>query len=234
MTPKIAVVVAGVLFTAACQTTEAVRIDSIPKYGQPEVVRPARLRQADEDFIKEAMKGFSTRRQASAAWFQEGERYLAEGNIDYAMRRYNQSWLLDPTNFQPYWGFGRILLEQDKRDEAVEQLEAAVTRVDNPKYEVALLVDTATAYAYNGERFAGQNMADRAAANFSKANETYARAEKLQPYNGNIYRRWAIARFLEKDYPAAWFNVKRARELGARPLPGGFMHRLSSRMPEPR
>jgi len=37
---------------------------------------------------------------------------MSEGNLDYAMRRYNQSWLLNPNNYQPYWGFGRILLQQ--------------------------------------------------------------------------------------------------------------------------
>ena len=234
MRTKVRIVFAVAFFAAACQTTDTVRIDNIPMYGQPEVERPAELKRADEDFIRDAMKGFSTRREASTAWWLKGERHMEDRNLDYAMRRFNQSWLLDPTNFGPYWGFGRVLLEQDKQAEAVKQFEAAVERLDNPKYEVALLVDAATAYAFNGERLMDQNSADRAAANFAKANETYARAAKLQPDNGNIYRRWAIARYLEKDYAAAWSNVKRGRMLGEHQWPRGFLESLSASMPEPR
>ncbi len=67
----LSVALVGVMLIG-CQTTDTVRIDNIPMYGQPEVVRPASLRQADEDFVKEAMKGFSSRREASTAWWRQG------------------------------------------------------------------------------------------------------------------------------------------------------------------
>ena len=225
---------AVLLLISGCQTTNTVRIDNVPMYGQPEVVRPDPLRQADEAFVSEAEKGFSTRREASNAWFRQAESFMEERNLDLAMRRYNQSWLLDPTNFRAYWGFGRVLLEQENFEAAVEQFETSVSLLDDPKYDVALLVDAATAYAYAAENDAEQGNRGRAAAYFKKANDTYAEAVGKNAENGNIYRRWAIALFLEKRYAEAWKNVALARKYRARPLPESFLRALSKKVPEPR
>jgi hypothetical protein len=64
-------------------------------YGQPEIPRPDFLKKADEVFIKQAVAGLGSREKASEAWWLEGEKYMAQGNLDFAMRRYNQSWLLN-------------------------------------------------------------------------------------------------------------------------------------------
>lgn len=80
------------------------RIDNIAMYGQPEIARPDFLKKADEDFIKQATSGFGSREAASKAWFAEAEKFMSQRNLDFAMRRYNQSWLLNPNNYQPYWG----------------------------------------------------------------------------------------------------------------------------------
>jgi len=65
------------------------RIDNVPMYGHPEVVRSDELKVQDEIFIAEAIKGIGTREQASDAWRAQVERFLAKLNYDLAMRRYN-------------------------------------------------------------------------------------------------------------------------------------------------
>ena len=107
------------------------RIDSIPMYGQPAIPRPDNLKKADEDFIKEAVAGLGSREAASKAWFAQGEEYMQRRDLDYAMRRYNQSWLLNPGNYQPYWGFGRVMLERGKFEEAIQHLDKAKSLVDD-------------------------------------------------------------------------------------------------------
>jgi len=121
-------VIALIWSISGCATGPAEqRIDNIPMYGQPNIPRPDVLKKADEDFIKQASSSFGGNREAaSKAWFVEADKFMSQGNLDYTMRRYNQSWLLNPNSYQPYWGFGRVMLERDKMDEAIGYLEKAI------------------------------------------------------------------------------------------------------------
>lgn len=221
---------------SACQTTgDVVRIDNVPMYAQPKVERPEFLKKADRAFIEDAMAamrknaGTTTRREASRVWYLEGERFLEGRNIDYAMRRYNQAWLLDPENFQPYWGFGRAMLAQDKLDMAIENFERALALLDSPRHKIALSVDTATAYSVRGKHdasFAGQD--------FARANKLFSDSMKADPKQPNVYRRWAMALYREGRYADAWAKVAEARRRNSRPFPPGFLAALSKRMQEPR
>jgi len=111
------VIVGGLVLLAACAgprpLTGTDRIDNVPMYGQPQIPRPETHRKADEEFISQAAAKFGGREQASKVWAAQAERFMAQGNHDFAMRRYNQSWLLNPNHYAPYWGFGRVMLERD-------------------------------------------------------------------------------------------------------------------------
>src|SRR3989344_8037606 len=121
------------------------RIDNIPMYGQPEIPRPDFLKKADEDFIKQATSGFGNREAASKAWYAEADKFMSQGNLDYAMRRYNQSWLLNPNNYQPYWGFARVMDARDNYDGAFKYFKKANELINDPFQKPALLSDAAIA-----------------------------------------------------------------------------------------
>lgn len=214
------------MFVTACASPGGVRIDNIPMYGQPEVQRPPVLKQADEDFIKEVAGTIPDRKEASKIWWAQAEKFMAQGNIDLAMRRYNQSWLLDPDNYQPYWGFARVSLEQGKTAEAIEFLSKVKGLINDPFQEVALLADTGTAYTVMAETATGK---DRY---FSLANKNFAASTELDPKYANSWRRWAFSLFEQGKYSEAWVKVKRARELKARPFPESFINALSQKQPE--
>lgn len=236
---KIAIFFLLGLIASACQTTNnVVRIDNIPMYGQPGVERPAQLKEADQNFIKTAMatiqrhKPPASRRKASEEWFQVGESFMNERNVDFAMRRYNQSWLLDPDNYQPYWGFGRAMLGAKLFDRSIVNFERAISLLDNPKYEPALLIDTAAAYMSRG---ASRNKATNpsAAEDFKQANKLFAKVAKKYPTNANLNRWWAVALFVEKRYRDAWVQVKKTRGRKFIPFPEGFISDLTAKMAEP-
>ncbi len=170
----VGIVMLGSLF--GCALADGVRIDSLPMYGQPEVERPDFLKKADEAFIEKATRGIGSREKASQAWFAEGNRLLREGHPDIAMHRYNQSWLLNPDNYQPYWGFARILLEQDRMDDAIRFFEKAETLIDDPYQKPALLSDMGSAYTYKGKHVRHY---------FSKANQKFSESTGLDPAYGN-------------------------------------------------
>ena len=203
----------------------SVRIDNIPMYGQPEIERPENLKKADEEFIKKASSGFGSREEASKAWWAQGERFMNEGNLDYAMRRYNQSWLLDPTNYQPYWGFARVALEEDKLDDSIKYLEKAELLVDDPYQKVALLSDLGTVYTYKG-------LTDPSY--FQKANLKFTESTTLDPSYPDSWKRWAYSLAEQGNYSEAWEKVKKAEGLNAQPFPSSFISNLESKMARPK
>ncbi|MDR2853036.1 MAG: hypothetical protein LBV61_08320 [Burkholderiaceae bacterium] len=210
------------------------RIDDIPMYGQPAIPRPENLKKADEDFINEAVAGLGTREAASKAWFAQGEEFLQKRNLDFAMRRYNQAWLLNPNNYQPYWGFGRVMLERGKFDEAIDYLERSKALIDDQYQRIGLIVDLGTAYSVKAEAVSKTNAADEGARFFALANHTYNEALSLDPKYGNGWWRWAMSLYEQGDYAQAWEKVQQARAQNARPFPPAFLRALEQKMPEPR
>lgn len=193
-------------------------------YGQPDIERPIELKKADEDFIKNASDGFGSKEEASKVWWLQAEKFMQEGNLDFAMRRYNQSWLLNPDNYQPYWGFARVSLEQNKTDEAIQFLEKAEMLIRDPFQKVALLADLGSTYAFKGRHDPGY---------FTKANKKFAESTELDPNYPNSWRRWAYSLFDEGAYLDALEKVEMAKSLNARPFPSNFIQVLEAKLPKP-
>jgi len=218
---------------SGCVTPGGTRIDNIPMYGQPKIERPDALKRADEEFIKQASDGLGGREKASIAWWAQGDKFMAEGNLDYAMRRYNQSWLLNPNSFRPYWGFGRAMLEQGDLDQSLNYLERAVQLVDDQYQKVALLADTATAYSVKAYRTV-VNDPKEGAKYFALANQHFEESTRLDPKYPNSWRSWARSLFFEGRFAEAWEKVKTARSLGAPEFPPQFIKALEEKMPQPK
>ena len=147
------------------------------------------------------------------------------------MRRYNQSWLLNPNNYMPYWGFGQVLITQGKYDEARKFLERAKQLIDDKYQKVALLSDTGNLYALLAVR--EKEDITKRSEYFSLANQHYEQSVQLDPKYPNAWAWWAWTSYSEGKYPEAWTKVKRARELGWSKFSDSFLRDLSAKMPEP-
>ena len=221
-----------VLLSSGCATNHGARIDSIPMYGQPKVERSEFLKKADEDFIKQATGGFGSRESASKAWHEQAEKLMREGNVDYAMRRYNQSWLLNPNNYQPYWGFARIVAEQDKLNDAIGFLEKAKSLCDDNFQKVALLADVGTIYSYKADSITKDSLNERALY-FSLANQNFNESTILDPKYSDTWLRWSRSLYREGRYAEAWEKLKKANLLGV--LENDiYLKKLEEKMPEPK
>ena len=202
-------------------------------YGQPALPRPALHKAADERFIREAAAGFGgDRKAASKGWASEGDRYMNEGNLDFAMRRYNQAWLLDPDNHQAYWGFGRVLLERDQMDEAITHFERARALCNDHCDKAALVTDLATAFSYKAAAARARDAAAAASA-FGSANARFAEATTLDATYGQGWLRWSHSLYREGDYAGAWEKLDKARATGAK-ITDVFVTNLTDKMPRPR
>ncbi|GJL64601.1 MAG: hypothetical protein NPIRA04_32550 [Nitrospirales bacterium] len=201
-------------------------------YGQPEIPRSALLKKADADFIKQVTDELGSRENASIAWAMRAEQYMKSGNMDYAMRRYNQSWLLNPNNYLSYWGFGGVLLRQGKRDEAIKHLEKAKQLIDDEYQEVALLSDTGSAYSVKADSIPKKNTQERARY-FDLATQNFQQSTKQDPNYPNVWFFWARSLYFQEKYKESWEKVKKGQSLGAN-IPSRFLEVLHENFPEPK
>jgi tetratricopeptide (TPR) repeat protein len=82
------------------------QINLQPEYGNV----PKSQGQKDEDmaFIQTILKIDTTMERGSEHLVKLGFTYLGRGDMETAMRRFNQAWLLNPKNENVYWGFGAV------------------------------------------------------------------------------------------------------------------------------
>ena len=209
------------------------RWDEVPMYGQPEVPRPPLQQQGDQQFIQDASKIFGgDRKKACQAWTTKGDEEFDHGNDGIAMRRYNEAWLLDPDSYLPYWGFGRVLLDEGKTDEAIVYLEKSAKMVDDAYQKPALLTDLGTAYAVKVMGIPA-DQTDARARYTQLSDQSYDEASHLDATYTETWRRWAIALYREGRYAESWQRVKQARTAHAPPFSDKFLQDLRAKLPEP-
>ncbi|TNF99262.1 MAG: hypothetical protein EP297_06020, partial [Gammaproteobacteria bacterium] len=177
------------------------QINLIPMYGYPEIQKTEDQIKADEKFIKT----FSdSRKKSSREFAARGWYYLQEGDEDTSMRRFNQSWLLDPDYYSPHWGFGVLLKLDDRAGEAVVHFDKALSLIDEQnKEKPRLLLDAAGAYAIQG-RLAKTNNKTRSEEYFHKANQLIDEAILISPEFGAAYIFGAQIYYDQGDYKKAW------------------------------
>jgi hypothetical protein len=205
--------------------------EKLPMYGQPGIARPENLKKLDEDFIRDATFRFGSRGAASRVLSEQGWANVRKGMLDVAMRRFNEAWLVNPKNYQVFWGFGAVLSEQGKLTAAIEQLETARELIDDPKQRVLLLSDLGTVHSVYGVRMPAERQLERAQ-HFVIANNRFAESLEIDPNNARSWRDWAISLYEQERYSEAWVKAKRAMELNAQPFPADFLENLKKKVPE--
>jgi tetratricopeptide (TPR) repeat protein len=205
--------------------------EKLPMYGQPGIARPESLKKIDEDVVRDATFRFGNRQAASRALAEQGWASVRKGMLDIAMRRFNEAWLLNPKNYQAFWGFAAVLSEQGKLAEAIEQLETARELNDDPKQRVALLSDLGAVHSSYGARLPVDKQLDRAQ-HFVIANNRFAESLEMDPNYARSWREWAFSLYEQERYSEAWVKAKRAMELNGEPFPPGFLDTIKKKVPE--
>lgn len=220
---------AALLLAAFCAAEAAgVQNDTLPMYGQPGIARAKKLQEADEAYIQQATaQAGGDRKGAAATALDTAEQAMSQSNEDEAMRNYNHAWLLNPDDFQAYWGFGRIEIMHENLDNAVKHLDKAVELVNDPDFKPLVLVDAGIAYSMKAARVQGDKKL------FAKANDLFQQSVALNPDFGIGWLRWSQSLFREGKYADAWAKVKKAQEAGGQ-VPKGYLRSLSEKMPEPK
>lgn len=92
-----------------------------PMFGS--VPRTPEMIQADKEFISKVERDGYSRAQGSDKSVELGWQYLMQKHdLQTAMKRFNQAWLLDPNNGNAYHGMAVIVMERDHDAKVAEQL----------------------------------------------------------------------------------------------------------------
>lgn len=204
-------------------------VDQFPMYGGQDRAAEASLRAADEKLIQDTSRHYGSREKAGAAFVASGFAYYARDDLVNAMRRFNQAWLLDPSNPEVYFGFAVVLHDKGQNCNASKLFEKAASFQRYVKGMTPAAARVLVLCALEDQSLTKEARD----AMFARADELYSEALEKEPNKGYVHASRATALYWRGDYAAAWLAVKASRAAGGG-LPDQFLRALSEKMPEPR
>ena len=124
---KLATLFSSVLLVSGCLSAASPcpqGINLLPMYGRIKKC-PEQL-VLDQEFLTACDKQYKTRQEAAVAQVVFGWKYFYTNQLDVAMKRFNQAWLLDSTNADVYLGFGNILGLKHQFEETLPLFEKSI------------------------------------------------------------------------------------------------------------
>jgi tetratricopeptide (TPR) repeat protein len=146
------------------------------------------------------------------------------GDVDTAMRRFNQAWLLLPNHGGALWGMAVIEMGRKNTDSGWSLFQEAAPMLMHD-------VDFVSDYART-QSMMGVLKAD--AAMLAQADSLFAKVLARAPEHTLNLQNWAIALFYREEYAGAWAKLMLAEETPrAKALDPQFIADLSAKMPRP-
>ena len=163
-------------------------------------------------------------KKASMDMAMRGWQYLAAGDLDDAMRRFNQAWLLNKKNGTALWGMAAIQASSGKYDDSLKLFAEAERFVGS---EINFSVDYARTVGMAGVERKDDGLIKEA---FHRFERIYQKA----PQHTKNLQNWATTLFGIGRYSDAWEKVKLAEATPNKDeLDPRFLAALQSRMPRP-
>lgn len=194
-----------------------------PKYGS--LPKNEAQKAADAKFlatIDDHYKG--NRKKAAEDVSARGWQFLRQGNVSDAMKRFNQSWLIDSSNGSALWGMAAIQAGSGKLNESLKLFSEAESLVDG---DIDLTADYAKALGIAGAQTKNN-------AQLNDAFTRFARVHEKAPQHTLNLQNWAITLFYVGNYAEAWKKLKLAEATPRRAeIDHNFVAALQSKMPRP-
>lgn len=207
-------------------------IDQVPMYGGMDRQSVPELKKGDEEFIEKVSSAFGGRENAAKKWVVQAFAFYNHDELDMAMRRFNQAWLLNPKNPEVYWGFGAVLHD---RGLAFGAYDMEMRAYELGFRDASFLADLGRVSALRtaAAKDARELSAEQRTAFITESESYYEEAIKSGEKLGYIYDSWSSAKYWVGDFAGAWEKVKIARTHGAASN-NRFLSMLSQKMPEPK
>jgi tetratricopeptide (TPR) repeat protein len=201
----------------------AQNINLLPKYGNEE--KTPEQKAIDAQFLKgldDSYKG--DRKKASVDIAQGGWQFVAQGNLDNAMVRFNQAWLADNKNGLSIWGMGVVLATSGQFERCLPYFAEADGLIGT---DIGFAVDYAKVLGIAGAEL-------KNAAHTNNALARFAKIYGQQPDNTSNLQNWSITLFYNDKFKDAWDKLKLAEATPDKAeIDPNFVAALQAKMPRP-
>ena len=199
-----------------------INIRLLPKYGNVEKTK--KQKEIDKEFIETMLKQNSTHRKASEHLIKIGFKHLYF-DVKTAMYRFNQAYLLDPTNTNIYWGFGAVYMNLGNYEKAKKQYEEGLSI--NPE-NTHLLTDYGT-YFLAQYYVLRPNDEENARVNLNSAIDLMIKSYKLDPKDQNTIFKLSILYWNKGDCRNAWKYYDECYKYGGEPITEAYTKELMNK-----
>lgn len=227
---KLIIVLSVVLISGCAATQSSTRVDEVIMYGGIDRSSIPELKSGDEEFISKVIDGYGSKDKAARAFIDQGFNFYNQNDYGMATRRFNQAWLLDPTNPEVYHGFASITYDKGDNCGAMEYFDMAMAYDTSrlKQNEIGFLADNGMVTSL----CALQKQGDTKSNLLKKSNSLFLSAERIGKTQ-YLYDKWGQALYWQEEYSKAWEKVFKVRSLGGEVLPA-FLKELKSKMEEPK
>jgi tetratricopeptide (TPR) repeat protein len=201
------------VFALACFTMAERPSNEIPMYGKEHNPTVAENLEA-------------SRRAAELGW-----KYFYKGDLDTAIKRFNQAWMFDRNCSSAYWGFGVIMGRRAQTEgkpsyhfqESIQHLNKAL---ELDKDNQRIMVDLAISYSGFGF-YLKENGEEEYKNQFEKADHLFTQAKGKEPDYPVLWINWSYLKFYQEEYDMAGKYLSKAQELKFDP-PADFVKDLKA------
>lgn len=195
-----------------------------PKYGG--IIKSQEYIDADNKFIDEVVEQYGTREIAAKKYIKFGWDYFRKGDLNTAMKRFNQAWLLDSTLVDVNWGYGAILGAYQQYEKAIDYFKKYQS--SNPNNE-RIYIDMATAYFQYASSQKEKGLMESWLLNLNEAKSCIKKSLKINDKNASAYSQLAVAYYYENKIDSARYYGQLANKLDPKILHPGFKNAVGIR-----
>ncbi|MBL4744561.1 MAG: hypothetical protein JKX87_08040 [Cycloclasticus sp.] len=151
----------------------------------------------------------------SASAASLGWQYFNNGDLNTAIKRFNQSWMFDRENAEAYWGFGLIMGRRSTEGNTETNLQESIKYLAKAnqlsKNDYRIIVDLAFSKTLLGY-FLKENKKATYKNFFREADALFKKAQNIKSNYPPLYYNWSVLKFYEEDYSLAESKLKKAKK----------------------
>lgn len=147
-----------------------------------------------------------------------GWEYLMKGDVDTAIKRFNQSWMFNHNNVKALWGFGIITLHRANilGEEPLYNLKESVKYLEMAKsigpHELRIIVDLSLSYIFLGNEL--KKNQEEYLQYFDMAEKSLENAQAIKEDYPMIYANFSVLEFYRGNYSKSKKYLDKAKLLG--------------------
>lgn len=162
---------------------------------------------------------FSQNKEASSSAAKLGWQYYYKGDLDTAIKRFNQAWMSDTNNVDTFWGFGLVMGQRASSEDPETNLKESIRFLQMAKEKSPangqISGDLAFSHTILGHFFkTEQKNGKLAGEHFAEAGQLFADAFKADPKYPPIVANWSVFYFYTGNYQKAKNKADEAIGMG--------------------